>query len=179
MNDTMKIYVARHGEKMPEEENPHLTERGVAQAKSLAEALKHTIFDELYSSELARAKETASEITHQSGVQAKVIPGLNEFKLSMLKKSQDEWTDEQKEHYKKLTDFLDTLTKRKEEDISILIVAHGITNRFILSYLIGLPTENLVQFMQKETGLNKFRWSKTYQNWRVEYWDRAGHLTKI
>lgn len=55
----MEIVFVRHGEKLIGEGDLGLSEVGVAQAKNLAERLGKVNFDEFYSSNLNRAKETA------------------------------------------------------------------------------------------------------------------------
>ena len=63
------IYVVRHGEtdwnvegRIQGQSETYLTEKGVEQAKQLHEQLKHISFDAVFSSPLARAKDTCKII---------------------------------------------------------------------------------------------------------------------
>jgi len=65
----MKLIIARHGETIENQKEiiqgqrqGTLSKNGVEQAKNLALRLKHEKIDHIYSSDLARAKDTAKEI---------------------------------------------------------------------------------------------------------------------
>ena len=62
----MKVYITRHGESETNEKKQwtgwadvHLTDSGKSQAKKAGDFLKNVPFDKVFSSDLARAKETA------------------------------------------------------------------------------------------------------------------------
>jgi broad specificity phosphatase PhoE len=61
----MEIIFIRHAEKINEEGDLGLSEKGIIQAKNLAKRLRKERFDELYSSNLNRAKETAKKPREQ------------------------------------------------------------------------------------------------------------------
>lgn len=71
----MKIFVARHGEtnynvlklhNADPKVDVHLTEKGISEAKNLAEELKDEDFDAIYVSELPRTGQTASYLQQNS-----------------------------------------------------------------------------------------------------------------
>ena len=69
MSSITKIYVVRHGQSVYNRDgivsghvDPVLTEEGRQQAAATKQRLKHVAFDEVYSSDLQRAVETASII---------------------------------------------------------------------------------------------------------------------
>lgn len=131
----MEIIFVRHAEKGEIYENPYLTERGNKQAKYLAKTLsKFKAFDEFYCSDLDRAKQTAKIVSERIKIKPKIEKSLNEFKSETLKENKIKWDDEEKKHYKDLISFLKKITKNPNEKRKILIIAHGITNRIILSY---------------------------------------------
>jgi len=171
----MEIYLVRHGEK-EKGEDLSLTPRGLEQSSILAERLSNKHFDYIYSSEMLRSKETAKIISDKLGLGVSPNKSLNEFRLSMIKKEEKEWTEDESKRYKDLIEFLNKLIKKKDENISVLIVAHGVTNRIIMSYLIELPMKNIVRFEQEETGISSLYWAKKFDNWRVRYWNDSNHL---
>lgn len=74
-NTYATFYIVRHGETQWNVEKLHqghldspLTERGLAQAKETAEMLKDIHFDEVFSSDVLRAKRTAEIIVLEKGL---------------------------------------------------------------------------------------------------------------
>jgi probable phosphoglycerate mutase len=172
----MEIYLTRHGEKEKEKENPKLTRKGIIQTNYLGKRLKNEKFDKIYSSELKRSKETCEILCKYLQQTATEEKSLNEFRLDTIKKEKESWTKKETESIKALKKFIDKITNERTEGKTILIVAHGVTNRIILSHLIDLPMENLVRLEQKETNLSSFYWSNNFGNWRVKYWNDFTHL---
>jgi broad specificity phosphatase PhoE len=80
------IFLARHGETDWNREgrwqgwaDPPLNERGRDQARELAEQLRATPFDAVYSSDLARAHETAEIVAKPHRMAVVADPGLREI----------------------------------------------------------------------------------------------------
>ncbi len=96
----------------------------------------------------------------------------------MIKKDKNKWDKEEKKHYNQLILFLKKITKNPDKDKSILIIAHGITNRIILSYFLDLEIKKLVQFRQSEAGLNSIYWVGKFKNWRLKIWNDNNHIPK-
>lgn len=173
----MKIYVVRHGNKS-KEKDPNLTKKGRKQAKLLAKKLKKIHFDEFYCSDLNRAKETSKIVSKKIKMKPVIEESLNEYGSKEIKETFSKWKPEKKIRLKKLYKFLDKILKNPKEDKTILIVAHGITNRIIFSYLMKFNLKKVIPFMQTETCINKFKYSKKYKNWRLIYWNNSEHLPK-
>ncbi|WP_404407408.1 histidine phosphatase family protein [Pseudidiomarina marina] len=57
--DIFTVYVARHAEKVPDQADPQLSEKGRARAKNLALLLQHTDLEQIYATKYRRAQETA------------------------------------------------------------------------------------------------------------------------
>jgi len=167
----MEIVFIRHTEKEETGEDPYLTKKGVMQAKYLAKALKKEKFGELYCSDMNRAKQTAEIISKEIGIKPKIEKPLNEFESEMLIKDKKKWNKEERGHYKKLVSFLKKITKEPNDKKSILIVAHGITNRIILCYFLGLNLKKIIQFRQAEGGVNSIYWAEKFKNWRLKIWN--------
>jgi len=172
----MEIIFVRHAEKEEGDDTP-LTKKGKAQAKLLARALKKEKIDDFYSSDLTRTKQTAEIINKKIKKQIKFEKALREFKTETLKKEKHKLTKEEIDKLNKLFKFLNRISKDRNKEKTILIVAHGLTNRLILSYFMNLDTNKLVPFMQKETCINIIKWTPKYQNWRLEMMGNHSHLT--
>jgi broad specificity phosphatase PhoE len=174
----MEIYLIRHGEKKRDKTDPSLTPRGITQAKLLSKRLKKKKFDLVFSSDIQRAKETAEIIINKKKQKILIEKSLNEYRASLLKNDKIKWNNEEKENFKNLKLFLDSLSKKRNKELSILIIAHEITNILILSYLLELSRKNLIRFKQTETGINKLYWLEHFNNWRLQYWNDTNHLKK-
>lgn len=175
----MKIVFVRHAEKNKGEGDLGLTKKGVKQAKYLAKRLRKESFDEFYCSDMNRAKQTAKIVSRAIKINPKIQPELDEFSLKFLKNSKDKWTKQEKNKYAPLIKFLKSITKKKNNKNSILIIAHGITNRIILSYLSEMGIGSLakvIRFTQSNTGVNVMHWNNEFKNWRLDKWNDTSHL---
>ena len=175
----MEIIFVRHAEKEELGEDPPLTEMGKKQAEYLAKELsKFNVFDEFYCSDLDRAKQTAKIVSKKIKTKPKVEKSLNEFKSETLKENKSKWDNEENSHYNVLISFLKKITKNPDEKKKILIIAHGITNRIILSFFLKLNMKRLIQFRTRETAINSIYWVDKFKNWRLKYWGDNSHLPK-
>lgn len=174
----MEIVFIRHGEKRKEEGDLGLSENGITQAKNLAKRLGKEKFDEIYSSNLNRAKETAKFVSERIGLKPIVEESLNEFESNLLKINENDWNDESRAHYNSLKKFLSRFTNRADEEKRILIIAHGITNRLILAIMLELELKNLIRFRLLETGISEIYWMPKFGNWRLKYWNDVSHQPK-
>ena len=172
----MEIIFIRHAEKEETGEDPYLTKKGIKQAKHLANRLKKEKLREFYCSDMNRAKQTSEIVSKWIKVKPKIVKSLNEFKSEMLREDKKQWNREEKDHYNKLISFLKKITEKRNDEISILIIAHGITNRIILSYFLGLNLKKIVQFRQSEAGVNSIYWTKKFKNWRLKIWNDNHHI---
>ena len=174
----MNIYLVRHAEKESEGENPHITKKGILQARYLAKRLKKIKFDEFYCSELNRSKETSAIVSKAIKMKPKVESSLNEYESSDVKREVSKWTKEERERYKKLKKFLYKIANKPNQDKNILILAHGITNRIIMSYLLNIPMKRIIVFRQDETCIDLLFWFDKFKNWRVEKINDTHHLPR-
>jgi broad specificity phosphatase PhoE len=69
------------------------------------------------------------------------------------------------------------LTNQKKKE-TILIVAHGITNKIIASYLLELNLNKMIRFRQHETCINLIKWSDKWKNWQLDKWNDQTHIPK-
>ncbi len=174
----MELIFIRHAEKEKTGEDPYLTKKGIKQVKHLANRLRKENFGGFYCSDMNRAKQTAKIVSKQIKIKPKIEKSLNEFKSEMLIKNKNKWDRKEKKHFKELTTFLKKITKKPNDKKSILIIAHGITNRIILSYFLGLNLKKIIQFRQVEGGFNSIYWVKKFKNWRLKIWNDNNHVPK-
>jgi len=178
----MKILLIRHGEsegnvKSKENKKDRLTKKGKKQAQHLGEHLKNFKISEIYSSNLIRAKETAEIISKKIHVQIKAhFEELNEYEVKHFKNNLLKIFSPR---LKKLKKLLNKISKEREKDKTIIIVAHGFTNRLIIAYLLGIKiSKSLLRIRQHNTCINVLLWDKKYQNWCTIVVNKVEHLPK-
>jgi len=174
----MEITFIRHAEKEETGEDPYLTKRGIKQAEHLAERLVKEKFNEFYCSDMNRAKQTAGIISKKIKMTPKIEKSLNEFESKTIKESKNKWDKEDIVHCNKLSSFLKKLAKNPEDNKSVLIIAHGITNRIILSHFLKLNLKTILPFRQSEGGINSIHWAEIFKNWRLQIWNDNTHIPR-
>lgn len=86
MNQSMNVFLVRHGQTLLNQNNTHqysstpLSERGLHEAEHIAEYLRESKIDAIYSSPLTRAKQTAEVISRVSGKKIIFLDELKEVK---------------------------------------------------------------------------------------------------
>ena len=176
----MKIILVRHGESehnagIVDDKNSCLTKTGKKQAKFLGKKLKKYPISEIYSSKMLRAKETAQIISKIIKVPVKEeFEELNEYDSEILKSRLKILFNGR---LKKLKKLLNKISKDKNEEKTILIIAHGVANRIIMGYLLELPLiKQILRFKQHNTGLNVLYWNKNFKNWALDSMNNTSHL---
>jgi len=159
----LHLYVARHGQtdwnlerRLQGQTDRHLNDTGRAQAERLAERLRGLPLERVYSSTLARSRETAEIARGQAPLEA--LAGLREQaigKFEGLKLDADSAaTAEFQRRSRDPQDSLDggesedafyARVRRSADDILarhasgwVLIVGHGGTNQMLLRAILGL-----------------------------------------
>lgn len=102
----MEIWIVRHGD--PDYENDSLTEKGIVEAKLLAERISKYNISAFYCSPLGRAQKTASYTLEKMGMSAETLPWAREFEGTVtndLKKSCC-W-DRLPDYWSKIDDYYD------------------------------------------------------------------------
>ena len=182
----MKIILVRHGEseanarKISQSENQDwsdtpLTKTGVQQVKLLGRKLKGQKINYIYSSNLKRARQIAEIISKIINVSIRDELGeLQEYKGKILKSRIKVLLNFR---LKKLKKLLDKVSKDRHDNKTILIVAHGITNRIVLGYFLDIPLKKqLLFFQQHNSCLNLIRWDEEYENWQLVAMNDISHL---
>ncbi len=178
----MKVILVRHGES---EHNigkstnldSTLTKNGERQAELLGKKLKKekVKIDTIYTSSMIRSKQTGEIISKIIKVPIKEnFEGLSEYPSQHLKSKLRILFNLRLRRLKK---FLKEITKVREKDKTIMIVAHGITNRIIIGVLLQIPLKRqLLRLQQKNTALNILDWNQDFKNWRLDSMNDISHL---
>jgi len=178
----MKIILVRHGEsernaKVSAGRDTPLTKKGKLQAELLGKKLKKEKIkiDKIYTSNLIRSRETAKIISEEIKVPVKTgFKGLNEYGVKSLKNRLRTLFNLR---VRKLKKFLEEITKNKEKDKTIMVVAHGVTNRMIIGILLGMPLKKqLLQIWQHNAAISILTWNKKFKNWGLEFSNDRSHL---
>jgi len=167
----MKLICVRHGET---EENikqiiqghlqGKLTNDGIEQAKRVAKKLKDKKIDHIYSSDLARARDTAKEIAKfHLKTPIKFVEELRERKLGWLEGKQKgvdllNWEEKRKKYYKpdcrprggesyrelyeRTKKFLYKILDKHKED-TVLFVSHGGTMKALVGFITNKPIKEI------------------------------------
>jgi len=131
----MRIIIVRHGESRANKKKEHqgkgnkwtdtpLSGQGRIQARQVAERLKDEKIDEIYSSDLKRARKTAEQINKFHHLKITFLPELREY--------MDNETKE--ELILRVKKFFNSV---KNKDKTILVVAHGAVNLTLLAISTG------------------------------------------
>lgn len=176
----MRLILVRHGETNENVNgisqghlNSKLNEKGIKQAKAVAERLKNEKIDFVYSSDLDRAVTTCGEIMKfhpkvnvvQTRILREQCKGVYEGKCHTIR---DDFLKKQKIKYfefkpeggesiidlwEKVIPFFDVL-REKHRDKSVLVVSHGGPLACILSFLHNDTASNFWKYHMNNTGLS-------------------------
>ncbi len=178
-----KLYFVRHGQTVWNVENKicgatdsPLTEKGHEQARETATELKKRIdagevhVDEILTSPLSRAHDTAVEISKITGIPVRVEPRLIEqnfgkwestprngedFKLAKQNFIDDyDGGESMFRVAQRIYNLLDDI--KSEPDKVYLLVAHNGISRFIMSYFSNMTNEEFAAFGIKNAELKVF-----------------------
>ena len=179
----MKLLIIRHGESEADILDVHegradfnLTEKGHAQAQAMAEFVKanYTV-DNIYSSTLKRAFQTATHLSDEINVPIVAEDNLMEFNNGLLaglsREEADEkyprienlpvhasvYEQESKLEFRYRADYiLSKIIAENEADATIVIVSHGgMINQLYQSFL-NLPIASGVVFGTGDTGIHEW-----------------------
>lgn len=180
----MRIILVRHGQSennagINDSHDSPLTKKGRMQAERLGKKLKKekVKIDMIYTSDLIRSRETGKIISDILKVPIKTgFEGLNEYHHRRLVSRVQGMLNFR---VRKLKKFLKEISKDRNKDKTILIAAHGITNRIILGILLGIPLRlPLMRLRHDNTGFSVLRWVEDFKNWNLESMNDIYHLPK-
>jgi broad specificity phosphatase PhoE len=180
----LEIDLVRHGESVFNRRgvvqghtNSPLTELGVEQARRVGETLKARGIEAIYTSDLARAWETARIVGEIVGVEPMALAGIREIKLGQwearpLEEIRSEDGEKLELWYTRpmeadipgaepLESFRERVLKALEEVVSIhqdgrvAVISHGGVLSVIISEVLGLDLNNLWHFRLNNASLSR------------------------
>ncbi|HIH41823.1 TPA: histidine phosphatase family protein [Candidatus Woesearchaeota archaeon] len=189
----MKVILVRHGET---EENSagifqghihgKLTEQGIDQARKAALRLKNEKIDAIFSSDLARAADTAKEIRHyHRDVPLILTESLREFSMGILtgkkkseigpidwKNKRPEGVESEEQAKKRLRGFIDE-TYKKYPKSTVVFVSHGGAGRQMLALVQGKRLEEMPELGNASISIFEITEDKKH---RIHMINNTGHL---
>jgi len=199
----LKIFLIRHAESSLNKKkkcqgsdlDSELTDKGIKQTKKLALCFKKENIQEIYTSDLGRASQTAKILSEILNVKIKTDPDLRELKVgewihceNPLKKWIGYYNSEKArgiprenirppngenswDHMKRIQRFLE---KIKIKEGTIVIVSHSGTNKVFIGILNNLDPDNFYSIEQENACINEiiFNGSK----WSVNKINDTSHL---
>jgi len=204
------LLAIRHGETVWNEENrfqghgdSSLTETGCNQVAALGRRMENFRFDALISSDLERARETASIIADFTGHKVEVDGRLRERNYGVLegltvpeiKARHPEVLDQLKggdpdyiipegeslrQHYRRNVAFIEELLA-KRSDATVAVVAHGGVLDSIFRFVAHLSLDQPRCFITANASLTIITHGNFYgtPRWVIETWGDIGHLDGI
>jgi len=178
-----RVYLFRHGETANAHEiclNGHydvaLSDKGMEQARQLAQALQNQPVRAVYSSDLQRTLNGACLIAEPHGLQPVTFPELRELSFGewegmSLAELNEKFPGEMDQRIRQTERFRadggesfqelhDRVIPKFEEitsrhpDETIVLMCHGGVNRAILAHLLGFPIANLFRISQFYAAVN-------------------------
>ena len=181
----MELYIVRHGNTPLQGDvqyplDPRLTELGVCQAEALAYRLQHVRFDRIFASPLQRCVQTIAPLCAKTGLPVQLMYALlekgtranyvglpffvlqgicpfvwkNEFALCEKGLPAYETDAQAFERAKKVVAYVRSVCN---EDDTVLLVAHGTFNNFLIHAALGFEIREDFNFSQDNTGLTLVR----------------------
>ena len=178
-----------------------LSEEGLQQAKLLAEKFPFDEVHAIYSSDLARAKDTAQFIADKFNLPVQIDPEFREVhfgawegktfaelektdaeRVKIFHASPDKLVIEGAETFQqaqtRAMNAIKKLVARHESKdfCRVVVVTHGCIIRTILSGILGVPLKNLWRIRQSNTGVTAIH---TYDNYfTLSLFNSTAHLPK-
>jgi probable phosphoglycerate mutase len=203
--DRTQVIIVRHGEtewnlrliRQGHLDSP-LTDRGMAQAKALAQRLAQEKFTTLYSSDLGRAVQTAQEIANVTGHSIVTDPRLRERHLGIFQglsgqEIQARFPEEYRFHRtlgptyvipegesveQQVARNIEYLNELAEKHLgeAIVVVTHGGVLSGLFRHTFSIPFTAPRRFDFTNAGLNVFAYEDG--NWFLQVWGDVSHLTE-
>jgi 2,3-bisphosphoglycerate-dependent phosphoglycerate mutase len=146
------LLLVRHGEtdwnadgRLQGHTDRPLSDHGRRQARKLAEELSGEEIEAVYSSDLARARETAEVVGDRLGLPVELDPELREKDwgnwegLTAVERDRVEFAGESTEaHQQRMLRALERISERHPGDARVLVVTHGGSMRRVQAAAMGL-----------------------------------------
>jgi broad specificity phosphatase PhoE len=199
----MVLIAVRHGEtewniehrEMGQLDSP-LTARGVQQAEAIARRLSGIQFDGLYSSDLARAVQTAEIIAARCGKTVRLDPGLRERHMGLLqgltgremrakyptvRETYDQYGfydtvpggETAQQMSERSTQVLTAIADRHPNETVVVVTHSGVLRSFFES-ILGAPGSDGKRYKRQNASFNSFEYADS--RWCLETWNDTSHL---
>jgi probable phosphoglycerate mutase len=204
------LLVIRHGETVWNEEKRYqghgdspLTETGRNQVAALGRRMEKIRFDTLISSDLGRARETATIIADYTGHSLEIDSRLRERNygvlegmtiheikakhsevLSQLNRDDPDYIipggESHRQHYQRNIAFIEEVLS-KRSGATVAVVVHGGVLDSIFRYVVRLPLDQPRCFITINASLTIITHGSFYgtDRWVIETWGDVGHLDGI
>ncbi len=203
MNNETTLVLIRHGEtewnqtgRYQGHADSPLTPRGLAQARAVAQVLNDETFDAFYSSDLGRARRTATIIADKLGRRFLTDSRLREQHYGLMQghdtKAARELDPEffeclargdadyapkggesrRQRHQRAITALSDIAGRHQNE--LVLIVTHGGIVDSLFRETLGIPFENPRHYSLYNAAVNRFSFSDG--SWTLRLWGEVSHL---
>lgn len=208
MNDgsTTELIVVRHGEtacnaegRLQGHRGGALSPRGHEQSAAVAERLSETRFDALYSSDLARAHETAGYIARRTGHEIMTDPRLRERCMGVFEgltwhEAETRYPEEMARYRERDPDYVfpegeswqqvydrvvacsDEMARR-HVGRTVVVVSHGGVLHRMFRHTVGLPFQAPRTWTIYNASINRFLIGDG--TWMLGTWGDIGHLEEI
>lgn len=205
MSEKTKFILVRHGETTANAEKRmqghwdcELNEKGMRQAKAIAERLTLETFTTIYSSDLKRAYQTAQQIAEKTGHDIQIDKQLREINGGILEKlTKEEMLEKYPEvqsqfttdptyiipngesimqRYERSVDAINRYAKAHGGE-TIVVVSHGGVMDAIFRYVMEIPAAFGRRFSIHNASYNLI--SKSDHDWKLETWGEIAHLSHI
>jgi broad specificity phosphatase PhoE len=146
------LLLVRHGEtdwnadgRLQGQADRPLSDFGRTQARQLGDALAEEKFEAIYSSDLARARETAEIVAERLGLPVSLEPDLREKDwgtwegLTAVERDRVEFLGESTQaHQERILRALRRISERHPDGGSVLVVTHGGSMRRVQTAALGM-----------------------------------------
>ncbi len=201
----MKLYIIRHGETYGNINGDgfsetDLTPTGKKQAFELGERFKNENIDKIYISPLIRAVKTANCIIEHHKNMPVIIDGLllekgtapdykglTENEISEICKKQPNFQnltflgeEDAKKAYQRAKLFVDSVKRDNAFEDTVVIVAHGTFNSFLVLAALDFPLKENFNFSHLNTGVTLVQYLKENGviKTKLKYLNDTSHLTE-
>jgi len=198
----MRLIIVRHGETVENvtgisQGHAHgtLSEKGIEQARKVAQRLKDEKIDQVYSSDLGRARQTTEEILkYHKGIPVEYTAQLRELGKGKLDGKPRELREELVEksgipfyEYKfeggeslievreRMVDFFEKL-KKKHHNQTVLVVGHGGSLSCLFLHLENKGLEHRKEYYTKNTSVTEIE--VTEKGHEIRLFDCTAHLNE-
>lgn len=205
MSNETTLVLIRHGEtewnqtgRYQGHADSPLTPRGMAQARAVAQALDGQKFDAFYSSDLGRAKRTATIIADKLGRRFLTDPRLREQHYGLMqghdgKRAREldpgffdslssgdadyapKGGESRRQRHDRAVEALSDIAGNHLEG-TILVITHGGIVDSLFRETLGIPHDSPRRYSLYNAALNRFSYFEG--KWTLHLWGEVSHLTK-